>query len=382
MDDQKILGKLTELRKSIHRNPETAGEEKETAKTIKDFLSQYTPDRIKTGIGGNGLIAEFGSGKEGPTVLFRCELDGLPIKEINDVPYHSENEGKGHLCGHDGHMTMVTGLAYHLQNKRPDTGRVLLLYQPSEETGQGANRMIKDDKFKEFEPDYAFALHNLPGYPMHKIVLSDKLFASASRGMKIELTGKSSHAAEPENGINPGYGMAKMLTEYHEVLNNKKLFSAFILLTPIHMRLGNLAYGTSPGDGEINLTLRSYHDSDMKKLTRELEKITHKIADNEKLGVDISYEEVFPATVNDPGCTDTVQKACKDLELEYENLKEPFRWSEDFGYFTSKYKGALFGLGSGVDQPALHNPDFDFPDELIPTGTNLFKRIYQKILNQ
>jgi metal-dependent amidase/aminoacylase/carboxypeptidase family protein len=213
-------------------------------------------------------------------------------------------------------------------------------------------------------------------------VISDKLFASASRGMKIELSGKSSHAAEPENGINPGYGMAKMLIEYHKVIKNKKLFSDFVLLTPIHMRLGNLAYGTSPGDGEINLTLRSYHDKDMKKLTKTLEKITRDIAKQEKLGVDINYLEVFPATVNNSSCSTIIKKACKELKLDTEKLKQPFKWSEDFGHFTSKYKGALFGLGSGVDQPALHNPDFDFPDELIPTGTNLFKNIYQKILNQ
>jgi amidohydrolase len=381
MDDQQILEELSNLRRSIHQHPETAGEEKETADKIHHFLSKFEPDRIKTGIGGTGLIAEYDSGKKGPTVLFRCELDGLPIKETGNVSHRSHNIGKGHLCGHDGHMTMVTGLAYHLQKQKPKKGRVLLLYQPSEETGQGAKKIIEDKKFKEFEPDFVFALHNLPGYPLHKVILSRDRFAAASRGMKIQLKGKSSHAAEPENGINPGYGMAKMLIDFHKVLNTKNLFSDFVLFTPIHLRLGNLAYGTSPGDGVIHLTLRSYHDQDMKTLSKKLEKIAHDIATKEKLGIDISYEEVFPATVNNSDCTDIIKNVSDELEIKNDYLKTPFKWSEDFGHFTSRYQGAFFGLGSGIDQPALHNPDFDFPDDLIPTGINLFKGIYKRILD-
>jgi len=382
VDDHKILKKLIQLRRSIHQHPEVADEENRTAKTIHEFLSHFNPDKISTNIGGNGLIVEFGSKTKGPTVMFRCELDGLPIDEISNVKHHSTIKGKGHLCGHDGHMTIVSGLAYHLQNNRPRKGRVLLLYQPSEETGQGANRMIRDNAFQIFKPDFVFALHNLPGYPLQKIVLSDKHFASASRGMKIKLTGKSAHAAEPENGINPGFSMANVLIETQKILNDENhLFSDFVLLTPIHLRLGNLAYGTSPGDGVIHLTLRSYHDSDMKKLKEELEKIIYEIVAKTKLDVDISYEEIFPSTVNNPDCTETIKKVCKDLNYEFEYLQKPFKWSEDFGHFTSHFKGALFGLGSGTEQPALHNPDFDFPDELIPTGVNLFKGIYENILN-
>jgi len=131
----------------------------------------------------------------------------------------------------------------------------------------------------------------------------------------------------------------------------------------------------------IHLTLRSFHDKDMKTLTKKLKSIANDIATKEKLGINISYEEVFPATVNDPDCTDIIKNVSDELEIESDYLETPFKWSEDFGHFTSKYKGAFFGLGSGTDQPALHNPDFDFPDDLIPTGIKLFKGIYKNILD-
>jgi len=376
-----IQQKLITLRKQLHQHPEISGEEAKTAFRIKEFIQAFNPDRIVDNVGGYGLLAEFNGKEKGPTVMFRCELDALPIKEKNTIDYHSQNPGKGHLCGHDGHMTMVAGLASYLEAKRPKKGRVVLLFQPSEEDGQGADRIIQDQKFKEFEPDYIFALHNLPGYPMHKVIVSDQNFASASRGMAIKLRGKSSHAAEPEKGINPGIGMSKIMMQIEDLSKNKSFFKDFALITPIHARLGNIAYGTSPGDAEVHFTLRSYLNSDMDILITKAEAIAEEIAGQEKLKAEISFAEIFPATKNDRACTKIVEHACLNTNLKSGVLEKPFRWSEDFGHFTAKFPGALFGLGSGTDQPALHNPDFDFPDELIPTGMTIYKSIYENILD-
>jgi amidohydrolase len=278
-------------------------------------------------------------------------------------------------------MAMVTGLAYHLQESRPEKGRIVLLYQPSEENGKGGERVIDDPRFQSFLPDYIFAIHNLPGYELGRVVLSNNHFASASRGMFIKLTGKSSHAAEPEMGINPGYGMAKMMAGFADVLKIKDHFQDFILVTPVHARLGNLAYGISPGEGVIHLTLRSYRNDDMEALSAILENVVHEIAQDEKLKVEIAYEEDFPATVNNSECARMINTVAQDNGIKVTFPGKPFKWSEDFGHFTSKFPGALFGLGSGKNQPALHNPDFDFPDSIIPVGINLYKGIYDMILN-
>ena len=378
--DDKVLSELRGFRQLLHKNPEISGEEAGTARSVREFLKPLDPDRIAQGIGGHGMVVEYKGKEKGPTLMFRCELDALPIPEKNDIPYASSIPGKGHLCGHDGHMIMVAGLGYYLKENRPAKGRVLLLFQPSEETGKGAERMLKDPAFKEFEPDHIFAIHNLPGFPLGRAVLANGHFAAASRGMAIKLTGKSSHAAEPEKGINPGFGMAGMISSYYDVLKIREQFRDFILITPIHARLGNLAYGTSPGEGVIHLTLRSYLNEDMESMSKMLESITKEIALREKLEVDISYEEDFPATVNDAECSRVLNQAVRDTGFESEFLQKPFKWSEDFGHFTARYPGALFGLGSGTDQPALHNPDFDFPDELIPVGIDLYREIIEKIL--
>lgn len=375
-----MIRELQELRRTLHRNPEVSGEEEATAQRIAVFMQQLKPDRIIRNLGGHGLIAEYKGMGKGPTVMIRCELDGLPIAESNQIPWVSANEGAGHLCGHDGHMAMVAGLGYHLMENRPGKGRVLLLFQPAEETGKGAGLVLNDPAFAGFEPDYIFAMHNLPGFPMKQVILTNGHFASASRGMFIRLKGKSSHAAEPEMGINPGYAMARMMSAFNDVLKIREQFRDFVLITPVHMRLGSLAYGTSPGEGVIHLTLRSYLDEDMDMMTRILERIVKEIAAQDNLGVKILYEEDFPATVNDAECSRVVAQAVRDAGHDVRFLEKPFKWSEDFGHFTAKYRGALFGLGSGIEQPALHNPDYDFPDELIPTGINLYKDIYQKIL--
>jgi amidohydrolase len=381
MLNDKILKQLKLLRRTLHQYPERSGNEIKTAERIAFFLEKTKPDKLVPNIGGNGLIAEFSGKEEGPTVMFRCELDALPIAEKNTVEHKSLIVNTAHLCGHDGHMAIMAGLASYLKVNRPENGRILLLFQPSEEVGKGASLVLEDPQFKQFEPDYIFALHNLPGFPLHEVVLSKEHFASASSGMFVQLKGKSSHAAEPEKGINPGMGMAHMIIAFNDMLKIQHFFQNFTLITPIHMRLGNIAYGTSPGEGVIHLTLRSYLDTDMKLLKKELQSLVESIANRERLKFIINYEEEFPATVNEPACVEYAEKAAENLHLQSIYIQEPFKWSEDFGHFTYKYPGAILGLGSGVDQPALHNPDYDFPDELIATGSAIFINICQQILS-
>ncbi len=380
MHGENIMKGIIDLRRDLHRHPEVSGEETATAARVRKFMQDFRNARIVEGIGGHGLIAEFSSGREGPSLMFRCELDALPIEEKNDLPYASAIPGKGHLCGHDGHMAMVAGLGHYLDQNPPPRGRVMLLFQPSEENGRGAEAVLNDPKFKEFEPGHIFALHNLPGYPMHHVVVSNGHFAAASSGMKISLVGRSSHAAEPEKGINPGFGMAGMIMAFRDIMKIERYFRDFVLITPIHARLGNIAYGTSPGEGVIHLTLRSYRNDDMDLLKGELENLVKNIATREKLSYEILYEEEFPATINDAGCNRVIEHAAGELDLGIGTLDQPFKWSEDFGHFTAKFPGALFGLGSGESQPALHNPDYDFPDELIPTGIKLYQEIYRQII--
>lgn len=366
------------LRHDLHQYPELSNKEFATAKRITDFIKRFSPDKT-INLSKTGKAFVFNGSKNGDTVIFRAELDALPIHEKNKLPYISRNAGVAHSCGHDGHMAIIAGLAKKIAANPPVKGRAVLLFQPAEEVEQGANDVVNDPEFQKIEPDYIFALHNIPGVAKHKILLKYGSFAAASKGMTVKLFGKTSHAAEPEKGINPDYAIANIIKELHNLISDKKQFSDLTLLTIINIQLGEIAFGTSPGYAEIRITLRAFENKDMQLLTQKAEEIINRNARDEKLKCEILYSEVFPATVNDADCVTYIQEAAKINKLQTQFLSKPFKWSEDFGYYTEKYKGGFFGIGSGEKQPAIHNPDFNFPDDIIETGIHVFYSIYQNI---
>ncbi len=378
---REILEKATELRKTLHQHPEISGKEKNTSARIKQWLSGQEPDEIIEGIGGHGIAAIFDSGKAGPTLLLRADLDALPIDEVNTFEYKSENPGVSHKCGHDGHMAILSGFAMILRKQRPSKGRIVLLYQPEEENGQGAAKVMKDKKFYKIKPDYAFALHNLPGYKKNAIIMKEGPFAAASKGMIIKLQGRSSHAAHPEQGLSPVHMMKDLMEGLMHIPEKKELFKDFTMLTIIHARLGEIAFGTNPGKGVVMATLRTYRNDDMDILNNEARDLARKLSEKHGISIDISYTEEFPATNNHPEASKYAFEAMKKAAVEAGHIDSPFRWSEDFGHFTGENKGALFGIGSGTDHPSLHNHDYDFPDEILKTGMAMFYHIADQIVN-
>jgi amidohydrolase len=374
------LMELTEIRKDLHKNPELSDKEKTTASRIKKIINEYNPDEVIDGLGGYGVAFIFKGSESGPSLLFRCELDALPINEINDFPHRSVVHGVSHKCGHDGHMTIMIGLAKRLYNEPPKKGKVILLFQPSEETGQGAKRVLEDPKFTFIKPEYVFALHNLPGYDLHKVIIIKGVFSSASIGLIIRITGKTSHAAEPEKGHNPAFAMATIIKAFEEYSQPGNDPDRIKIITPIHSRLGEKAFGTSPGYAEMMFTIRATVAKDFEDLKKYTSETIKKITSEKELHMDYEWVEEFPNTKNDLQCNSLVLEAAKLSGHTTELLTTPFRWSEDFGHFLEKYPGALFGLGSGINQPALHNPDYDFPDEIIESGISIFSNIYKLIL--
>lgn len=372
---------LEQLRKLLHKNPELSGHETETAKRIAGFLGSYQPTKLIEGIGGTGVAAVYSYFNSGPTVLIRCELDALPIQEINDFEHKSEIEGISHKCGHDGHMTIVAGLAAHLSKNRPKFGKVVLLFQPAEENGEGAKAILEDPNFMDIKPDYVFALHNLPGYPLHKVVCRPNSFTASVQSIIITLNGKTSHAGEPDLGINPALAIAEIIQETNAIQIPREKHE-FKQVTPIQIEMGEEAYGISAGFGEVKLTIRTWDNETMQELAAQCETIANEVGKKHNLKVEIGWTQFFASNQNHPEMVDLVKDAAQANGFEYEDKKEPFRWGEDFGLFTEQFKGAMFGIGSGVDSPALHNPDYDFPDEIIPTGIAMFSTIIDKLFEK
>jgi amidohydrolase len=372
------MNEIIALRHHLHSHPELSNRESDTSATIEHFMAPLKPDRV-IHVGSHGRVFFFEGSGAGRTTLFRAELDALPIQENSEKPYASQHPGISHACGHDGHMSILAGLAVRIASQRPLRGTVGLLFQPAEEVEQGARDVVNDQRFIGIEPDAIFALHNIPGIPMHQLVTRAGSFASASKGMVIRLHGRSSHAGEPEKGINPATAMSRIVLEIEKLNRETGLFKAMTFATVIHLRLGEVAHGTSPGEGEVRLTLRSFEDRDMKILTARIREVVSRISESEHLKYAFATTEEFPATVNDPDCISMIEKAARQLQIPLSMLQEPFRWSEDFGYYTEHFPGGFVGLGSGEKQPPLHHPGFDFPDEILDTGIRFFYALYHMI---
>lgn len=373
------LEKLIRLRRSIHQDPEISGNEEQTALKIRSFLQNYPPDELIENLGGHGLAAVYKGQKPGKNTLIRSELDALPIAEINSMHYSSRNEGVGHMCGHDGHTAIVAGVATILAEKRPEAGNVILLFQPAEENGEGAKAVLNDKRFLQLKPDFVFALHNLPGCKKHDIVLKRGAFTAAVNSMHVRLIGKTSHAGEPDKGINPALAMSEIFLEINKLNNPDQQSPEFKQISYIHAFMGEEAYGTSAGEAELGFTFRCWDTEERDALGDKMGKIAKRAGEKYGLRVEISYKESFHANENDDVAVNLIQNAAEqeDLTINWRSL--PHRWGEDFGIFTKAYPGAMFGLGAGKNTPALHNPDYDFPDELIETGVKMFYQIISQI---
>lgn len=374
-----LLRKLIYLRRELHAHPETAMEEHWTADRIKRYLEVLTPDALLTNVGGTGVLARFDGRGAGPELLFRCELDALPIEEENDFSHRSTIQGRSHKCGHDGHMAILCGLAERLAAERPASGRAWLLFQPAEENGLGAEAVLADERIKDLHFDHVFALHNLPGVPKGTVMLRPDSFTAAVNSIIITLKGRTSHAAEPEHGINPAAAMGELMTRSLALDHNVPADPHMRVVTPVYARLGSKDYGISAGSAEVHLTLRCWHDAELDALQRGVETIAQEVSARHKLRHDIAYTQHFHANQNDAATVDIVRSAVEAVGLKHRTPDHPFKFGEDFGLFTQRYPGCMFGLGAGEGTPALHNPDYDFPEDLIPQGIAVFERIVRQL---
>ncbi len=368
---------IIELRHELHRYPEVSGCEKHTAARIIQFFEPLKPDQVIDQMGGNGLAVVFGNGE--PTLLLRCELDALPIAETIPEKHCSTVEGVSHKCGHDGHMAILCSVGHWLSSNRPGRGRVVLLFQPAEETGTGAQAVLQDQRFASIRPDFAFAVHNLPGFPFGHIVLRNGLFCCASSGMIVKLIGRTAHAAQPETGASPASAMCEVIQYLEQIDRELVGIDDQVLATVVGADLGEKSFGIAPGTATVMATLRCERNETMQRISDAAEQTIVQIASKFQLECDITYADEFHSTWNCDEAMDIVRASARDKPSV--ELQRPFRWSEDFGRFSAISKCALVGIGAGEQCQDLHDQGYDFPDQLIDVGAELFKRITQTCLD-
>ena len=356
---------LESLRHKLNKNAELSGQEKKT-----------NPDVHLRNVGGYGIVVIYKGKESGKNILLRADIDGL------NIPLSQKSECKvqspySHRCGHDGHTAILCGLAMRYGKKRPEKGDVILLFQPAEETGEGAAAVINDEQFKNIKIDAAFALHNLPSYAKHQIVIKKGCFASASLGLKLIFEGATSHASQPEKGNNPQIVVTTLLDAFQKKYENLKRDKHNTILTVTHVSIGEENFGVTPGYAEIWLTLRSQDDGALRQLTKSTISLSEYVAKEFKLKFSHSIHEDFVATMNSDRLTDVVEKSAQELRLSVNKINTPFPWSEDFGRFGTLCPVCLFGLGSGLEHEPLHSPKYEFEDEIIDTGVDIFEKIVE-----
>ncbi len=374
------MNKLLKLRHTLHANPELSGNEYETAGRITDELARYKPDDIVDNLGGAGVMAVFkGAGSTADKhLLFRAELDAIAVEEETGASYASKNSGVMHACGHDGHMTIISGLAGQISKNRPENVNIYLLFQPAEETGQGASAVMGDERFSSINFDHAFALHNLPGFDENKIYVKSGAFASASAGVEISLKGAYSHAAYPEQGVNPAETVAALIQKIEQKLKPFKEAANLNKAVCTFIKMGEPAFGISPGSARLGYTIRSATDDSLQEGIETIKQVFEKGKKRFRGDAVLRIVEPFKATVNSKNGVDILKKAAQRCNVPVTDLDDAFPWSEDFGEFRNVCPITIFGLGAGIHHPPLHSERYDFNDSLIETGIQLFSALIKE----
>jgi amidohydrolase len=345
-----------ELWTALHQNPELSDHEEKTMAILKEYLAQETDLEIHEEDGWMyGIHREQNAAD---TIAVRADMDAICGRE--GKPFHG--------CGHDGHMAMAAGAAASLKGRH--IGRnVIFLFQPAEETGQGAKKCLK--LFAQEPFAWIAGCHNIPGYPLGTVLLREDTFACASRGMIISLAGRQSHAGYPELGISPAPAAARLIAALPGILKDSG-YRDQVLATIISVHIGERNFGISAGSGEVCLTIRARNDEDLQHLQDLIEQEASAAALADGVGATFSFQDEFPATVNHRPQVAALKASLREAGLSMQMLAEPMRWSEDFGWYLKQKPGVFFGIGSGTDCPGLHRLDYVFPTALLEQGIRIW----------
>jgi len=360
------LNMAVQLRHELHRHPELSNQESLTKQRLIGFLREHAPS-LEIHDMGKWFYAAYRSGSDRPGIALRADFDAVPVADCCDVPWKSEVAGVGHKCGHDGHSACLAATALEVCKLKPERD-VFFLFQHAEETGDGAKEccgLFSLEKVGEI-----FGLHNRPGVPIGSVQIKDGTFYCASMGMIIHCTGKPSHASMPEKGINPAFAIAELVSSLSS-LTVPEEHEGLVLATIIQIDVGERAFGTQASRGDLLLTIRAQYDRELEELRSRLEAMAREKAAAYGLSCEISYADVFPETAGTPEKVEKVRRVCAKLGIPCRELSEPFRSSEDFGWYTKAVPGAFFELGSG-ETGDLHTVTMDFPDDAIPTAVAVY----------
>jgi len=381
---------LAVLRRDIHAHPELCYEEQRTSDLIARTLTDWGIP-VHRGLGKTGVVGIIKNGSNSRAIGLRADIDALPMTEHNKFAHASVNLGKMHACGHDGHTAMLLAAARHLSRQRHFDGTVYLIFQPAEEGGGGAREMIKDGLFKLFPMQAIFGVHNWPGMAVGQFALrSGPVFASSNE-FKVTIRGRGAHAAMPHNGIDPVPVACQMVQAFQTIITrNKRPIDAGVISVTM-IRAGE-STNVSPDSCELQGTVRTFTLEVLDMIERRMRQIAEATCQAFDASCEFEFRRNYPPTINHPLETEFVRDLLSSL-VGAQNVQEfePTMGAEDFSYFLLQMPGCYFLIGNGdgdhrigghaAGPCMLHNPSYDFNDELIPLGGSMWVRLAETWLN-
>ncbi|ALK99217.1 amidohydrolase [Massilia sp. WF1] len=381
---------LETIRRDIHAHPELCYEEQRTSDVVAKRLSDWGIPVVR-GLGITGVVGIIKNGTSERAIGLRADMDALPMQELNTFEHASRHAGKMHACGHDGHTTMLLGAAHYLSQNRNFDGTVYLIFQPAEEGGAGARRMIEDGLFERFPMDAVYGLHNWPGMAAGKFgVVAGPMMASSNE-FRVVVKGKGAHAAQPHRGIDPVMVAVQIAQAWQTIVSREKnpLETAVLSITQIH---AGSATNVIPDEAVLVGTVRTFTTEVLDLVERRMQEMAQGVAGAFNAGVDFAFKRNYPPLVNHAAQTAFAVEAMKAVvgEDNVDANVEPTMGAEDFAFMLQAKPGCYVFLGNGDGEHRLgghglgpcqlHNGSYDFNDQLLPIGASYWVRLAEMSL--
>jgi hippurate hydrolase len=383
---------LETIRRDIHAHPELCYEEQRTADVVAARLADWGIPVVR-GLGVTGVVGIIKNGDSPRAIGLRADMDALPMQELNTFDHASRHAGKMHACGHDGHTAMLLGAAHYLSQNRNFDGTVYLIFQPAEEGGAGARRMMEDGLFEQFPMDAVYGMHNWPGIAAGKFgVVAGPMMASSNE-FRVVVKGKGAHAAQPHRGIDPVMVAVQIAQSWQTIISREKnpLDTAVLSITQIH---AGSATNVIPDEAVLIGTVRTFSTEVLDLIERRMNEVASGVAAGFGASIDFSFKRNYPPLINHPTETAFAIEAMKAVvgPDNVDDHVEPTMGAEDFAFMLQAKPGCYVFIGNGDGEHRagghglgpcqLHNGSYDFNDQLLPIGASFWVRLAEMSLPQ
>lgn len=368
------------IRRDLHRHPELAFRERRTAELVAARLRDWGYE-VTAGLGGTGVVATLKRGSGSKRLAIRADIDALPIREATGKPYASENDGVMHACGHDGHTTILLAAAYRLARSTVLDGTLHLIFQPAEEIGAGARKLISEGLFDRFPADAIFGLHNWPGVPAGHFGFVEGPAMAAIDQAEVRIEGRGGHGAAPHEAVDPVLAAAHVITALQSIVarNVDPLETGVVTVGSIH---GGSASNVIPSAVDLKITTRSFRPEIRSLLEARVPALIRAQAESFGATAHVDYRLGFPPVINDVEKTRFVRGVAAEFFGETRVVVDfrPRTASEDFSFYLDEVPGSFLFVGNGEGAP-LHSPQYDFNDAIIAPTASLWVHLAERFLS-